>query len=197
MALSDMLGPSLQIGSTVLSGASQIARGNAAVTVAARRNAALEFQAKQLETEAGQSKAVSQVQAGDIARQVALVNSAALARAAASGAGASDPSVLAVMARTGAEGAYRQAVALYEGEAQSRLDMTRAAAARFEGATNVSDAANARKQAELGAGATVLAGGARALSMFDKYYSGPSDTTDDSIDAFQKTAFSNPDAVDV
>lgn len=177
MALSDMLGPALQIGSTILSADSQYEKGNAGVVVANRRRAMDEFQAQQLETEAGQSKAVSQVQAGDIARQVAIVQSATLARAAASGAGAQDPTVLNVMARTGAEGAYRQAVALYEGEAQARIDLARAGAARFEGQTNVSDAAAAKRQADIGAGATVLAGGAKALSMYDKYYSGK-DTAD-------------------
>lgn len=181
MSLSDMLGPALQIGSTILSAGSQVERGNAGVAVANRRKAALEFQAQQLETEAGQSKAVSQVQAADVARQNALVQSSILARAAASGAGASDPSVLSVMARTGAESAYRQAVALYEGEAQSRMDLTRASAARFEGQTNVSDAASARRQANIGAGATVLAGGAKSLSMYDKYYSG-SGTSGSDID---------------
>lgn len=184
MALSDMLGPSLQIGSTILNADSQYERGNTAVKIGARRQAALEFQAKQLETEAGQAKAASQIQSQDIARQVAIVNSTALARAAASGAGASDPTVLAVMARTGAEGAYRQALALYEGEAQSRLDLNRAAAARFEGQTNVQDAANAKRQANIGAGATLLAGGARALSMYDKYYSGNDTGTPQSDDLF-------------
>lgn len=178
-SLSDNLGPALQAGSTVLSASGQIAKGNAAVGVGSRRRAQLEFQAQQLEAEAGQAKAVGQVGAQDMARQVALVKSSALARAAASGAGASDPSVLAVMANIGKEGAYRQALALYEGEAQSRLDLMRASAARFEGATNVADAAQVKKQSEIGAASTVLAGGAKGLSMYEKYYSGPStgDTT--------------------
>lgn len=195
MAISDLLGPSLQIGSTVLSAGSQIARGNAGVGVAARRKAALEFQAQQLETEAGQSKAVGQTQAQDVARQTALVNSTALARAAASGAGASDPTVLAVMARTSSEGAYRQALALYEGEAQARIDNMRAVAARYEGATGVSDANVARGQSNIGAASTLLSGGARTLSMYDKYFSGPK--TDDSVTTFQNDAFSNSEAVDV
>lgn len=174
MAIGDFLGPALQIGSTVLSAGSQVARGEAGEKIAARRKAQLEFQAQQLETEAGQAQAVGQVKAQDIAHQVALVKSAALARAAASGAGASDPSVITLMARTSTEGAYRQALALYEGEAQARIDRTRAQAARFEGETNVQDAAAAKTQANIGAASTVLAGGAKALTMFDKYWAGPS-----------------------
>lgn len=182
MAISDFLGPALQIGSTVLSAGSQVARGNAGEKIAGRRKEQLEFQAQQLETEAGQAQAVGQVQAQDVARQVALVKSAALARAAASGAGASDPTVLTLMARTGAEGAYRQALALYEGEAQARLDRTRAQAARFEGETNVADAASAKRQSNIAAGATVLAGGAKAMTMFDKYWSGPGSNSSTDFD---------------
>lgn len=178
-SISDFLGPSLQIGSTVLSAGSQIARGRAGEQIAARRKAQLDFQAQQLDTEAGQSQAVGQVQAQDIARQTAIVKSAALARAAASGAGASDPTVLTLMARTSSEGAYRQALALYEGEAQGRIDRMRAASARFEGNTNVADAAFAKQQSNIGAASTVLAGGAKALTMFDKYWSGPADTSSD------------------
>lgn len=195
MSISDLLGPALQIGSTVLSAGSQVARGNAATAIAARRKAALEFQAKQLESEAGQSRAVGQVQAQDIARQTQLVNSTALARAAASGAGATDPTVLKVMARTSSEGAYRQALAMYEGEAQARMDTMRAQSARFEGDTNVSDAATAKRASNIGAASTVLSGGAKALSMFDKYWSGPAPTSD--IGAIAATAYTNPEAEDV
>lgn len=198
MAISDLLAPAMQVGSTVLSAGSQLSRGDAALTIARRRRAQLEFQASQLETEAGQAKAVGQVGAQDIARQTAIVNSAALARAAASGAGASDPTVLAVMSRTAGEGAYRQALALYEGEAQARIDNIRASAARYEGATQVADATTAKSQSNIGAASTILSGGARAMTMFDKYYAGPKSAgTASNDDDIMKTAFTNPEAEDV
>src|SRR5204863_7102116 len=99
-----------------------------------------------------------------------VVNSLALARAAASGAGASDPTVLHVLAQTSGEGAYRQALAMYEGEAQARLDKMRAAATRFEGETAESDAAMAKRQYNIGALNTVLTGGIKTASMFDRYF---------------------------
>lgn len=168
MALSDLLAPSLQIGSTVLSAGSQVARGIATKAVAQRRRAELEFEAKQLDAEAGQSQAASQRSAEDVERNVALVNSAALARAAASGAGASDPTVLKIISRTAQEGAYRRDVALYEGEAQARLDRMRAGAMRFEGAVGETDANSAKSLANMGAVSTVLSGVAKATSMFSK-----------------------------
>lgn len=174
MALSDMLGPSLQIGSTVLSAGSQFARANTYGTVGRRRKAALDFEAAQEEEQAGQVQAGAQRTAEDIGRQATLVNSAAIARAAASGAGASDPTVMNIVARTSQEGAYRQAQALYEGEAKARLDRLRAQAARYEGDTVMADAEAARRASMLGASSTVLTGGVKSLSMFDKYWAGPS-----------------------
>lgn len=164
----------LQIGSTVLSVEGDLARGRAASLIGARRKAALDFEAKQLEIEAGQAVAAGQRNSDDIARKVDLVNSAALARAAASGAGASDPTVMAVLARTKGEGAYRQALAMYEGEAQARLDRLRASAATFEGDTALLDAGRARSAANNTAAATLLSGAAKTASLYDKYYSGPS-----------------------
>lgn len=186
----DILAPALQIGSTVLTAGSQLARGNAAARIGQRRRAAAEFEATQLEQDAGQSKAVAQRNAEEIGRQTKYINSTALARAAASGAGASDPTVQDVLARTYAEGGFRQATALYEGEAQARLDRMKAAALRYEGDTALADAESAQKISRIGAGATALAGGVKALSMYDKYYAGPK-RQDAAL------AFSNPDAEDV
>ncbi len=177
-SLSDFLAPALQIGSTVLGGTSQVAKGIAQKNIAKRRQQELEFEATQLDQDAGQSEAVAQRKAEDIQRQTTLINSAALAKAAASGAGASDPTVLKIMARTAQEGDYRRQVALYEGEEQARMDRQRAAAQRFEGATGVQDADQARQLSNIGAASTVLAGAAKATTMYDKYWSGPSDSGD-------------------
>lgn len=171
--LSDYLPLALQASSTILSAGGQYARGQSYRTIAARRRALGEFEAQQLEAEATQSRGVGLRAAQDEILKAKLVNSTALARAAASGAGASDPTVMAILARTAGEGAYRSAVAMYEGEAQARLDMMRAAALRFEGATAASDAETASRLATGGAAATLLTGGLKALSMYDKYWSGP------------------------
>lgn len=165
--------PALSIVGTVLSAEGQLAQGDAAAAIGRRRQIEGEFEAKQLEQDAGQSIAVSQRNAADIKRQTTLINSAALARAAASGAGASDPSVIGTIARTAGEGAYRRGVALYEGEAQARMDRIRAAASRAEGELSVADADAAKKFSRIGALSTVLTGAGNAASMYSKYWSGP------------------------
>lgn len=171
--LSDLLAPALQVGSTILTAGAQIAKGQAAKKIAARRQVADEYEAKQLEIEGAQSRGVGMRAAQDQIVNTEMVNSTALARAAASGAGASDPTVTNVIARTAGAGAYRALLATYEGEAQARLDMAKAGALRYEGATGVSDAATAARMAGMTAGTTLLSGAVKGLSMYEKYYAGP------------------------
>jgi len=172
MALSDFLAPSLQVGATILSAGSQIAKGNAYRAVGQRKKALSEFEAQQLETEAEGAQGIGLRGAQDERLKAQVVNSLALARAAASGAGASDPTVLNLLAQTSGESAYRQALAMYEGEAQARLDRMRASAVRYEGDTAASDANIAAGQTGIGALSTVLSGGAKVMSMYDKYWAG-------------------------
>ena len=181
MAIADFLPLSLQLASTILNAGSQSARSSATRTVAARRQGALEFEAAQQEIAAQESAGVGMRAAQDEILKAKLVNSTALARAAASGAGASDPTVMAVLSRTAGEGAYRSALAMYEGEAQARLDRMRAAALRYEGSVGVSDADEAARQSGYGVGATLLNGGARMLSMYDRYWAGPKTTTTEPV----------------
>ena len=155
-SLSDLLPLSLQVGSTILGAGSQIARGQALSAIGARRAAEQQYEAKQLEAEAEQSRGVGLRAAQDQTRRGVLVNSAALARAAASGAGASDPTVMAVMERTAGMSAYRSALAMYEGEAQARLDVTRAGALNYEAGTNLEDAQAGKTAAGFGAASTLL-----------------------------------------
>lgn len=72
------------------------------------------------ERQAGIVVAASQRTAAEELRQSDLVASRALAVAAASGGGVSDPTVVDILARTRGEGVYRANVALYEGEERSR-----------------------------------------------------------------------------
>lgn len=176
--ISDFLAPSLQIASTILSAGGQIAKGEGYAAIGARRQALSEFEAKQLETEAEGARGIGMRNAATIALNTQVVNSLALARAAASGGGASDPTVLNILAQTSGESAYRKSLAMYEGEAQARLDMMRAAAVRYEGATAASDAEVAQNQANMAAFSTVLSGGAKTMSMYQKYWAGTNDTLD-------------------
>lgn len=107
--------------------------GAAAQTNAAAQAQAAEFTAKQLDQQAGQTMASGQRASMEQLRQAKLVQSRALALAAASGAGASDPTVVNLMGKIGAEGAYRAGVAMYQGEEQARQLRLKAAGTRYEG----------------------------------------------------------------
>lgn len=98
-----------------------------------RRRVAAEFEAEQLEQNAGQVIAASQRDALEEKRRADLAASRALALAAASGGGASDTTVVNLIAGLKGEGAYRSAVALYRGEDQARKLRTGAKAKRYEG----------------------------------------------------------------
>ena len=172
MEIKDLLPESLQISSTILNTAGQLAKGHAYEAIGSRRQALSEFTAQQLEQDAEAAQGIGMRGAVNEQLKAKLVNSLVLARAAASGAGASDPTVLNIMAQTSGESAYRQALAMYEGESQARLSRLRATAARYEGATAESDAGVAKDMSDIGAASTLLSGGAKVASMFEKYWSG-------------------------
>lgn len=186
-SLAEYLPGALQLSSTILNAGSQVARGRAMQTVAARRKGALDFEAAQQELAAQDSSGVAMRAAQDDILKARTVNSTALARAAASGAGASDPTVMAVLSRTAGEGAYRSALSMYEGEAQARLDRLRAAALRYQGEVGVADAEEAASLSGLGVASTLLAGGVKVASMYDKYWSGPRATTTDAVMPLART----------
>lgn len=127
------------------------------------------FQAAQLRQGADNAMAVGTHRAEDVGRQEALVQSRALAVAAASGGGASDPGVVALIARNAQEGAYRKAVALYEGEDRSRALKLAADVKDYEGKSGrVSSAINAAGQV-YGATTTLLTGQAKDSSLRQRF----------------------------
>lgn len=173
MSIGEYLPLVLQGTSTVLDTASALSRGKAAGMVGQRRKAASEYEASQLDMEAEQARSAGMRVAQDEQRKTQLINSAALARAAASGAGASDPTVIHLLTQNAGVGAHRAAMAMYQGEAQARVNNARAVSARFEGETAAMDASAAEKAAKFTATSTLMSGGLKVLSMYDKYYAGP------------------------
>lgn len=137
---------------TALTAASQLEQGKALEQEG-------EFTARQLERKANLVKASSQRGALEIERQGKLEQSRALAVAAASGGGASDPTVINHMAQLAGETNYRKMVSLYEGEEQAQQLMGEARAARRGGKS-------ARRTSRLQAITTVLSGG---TSLYSKY----------------------------
>jgi hypothetical protein len=101
-----------------------------------------------------------------------MIASTALAHAAASGGGASDPTVVNLIARNAGESAYRQAVALYGGDEAARTMQLQADAREYEGKqAQVNSYANATAQG-MGARATLLKGMAREASLYLRFGAG-------------------------
>lgn len=92
-----------------------------------------EYEARQAEYLAGQTRAASQRNAFEERRMAALLASRTLAVAAGSGAGASDANVVTTLNQIYMEGAYRSALAMYEGEEQARSYEVSAQARRLGG----------------------------------------------------------------
>lgn len=97
---------------------------------------ALRKQADQLDIQAGQERASSQRQSMEEQRQARLAMSRGLAVAAASGGGASDPTVVNALANLAGEGEFRALTALYNGDQQA-LSTEADATARRKEAKNV------------------------------------------------------------
>lgn len=169
----------IQAGSQIQTGQQQQEYGEA-LREAAR------FEAMQLRAQASDALAASQRRAYDEERAAKYLASETLARAAASGGGASDPTVVNLIARQAEEGAYRQQVRLYEGETTARQLRLAAAAREYEGASREASAKGAGRATMLGAGATMLRGASQEGSgkLFSSLFSrfggnGPTILSDD------------------
>lgn len=163
----------IQAGSKVSSGTQMIEHGD-------DLRAAAEFQAAQLEQQAGSAVAAAQRRAWNEERATRYLASETLARAAASGGGASDPTVINLIAKQAEEGAYRRQVALYEGDDRARQLRLAAEARRYEGASQQASAKGAGRASIFGAGTSLLAGTARDASMFQRFGGGGPQVMSDS-----------------
>ncbi len=140
-----VLGLGMNVGGTILSANDQ--------------GASLTRQATQYDFQAGQVLASSQRDAMEQQRQAQLVQSRALAVAAASGAGASDPTVVADISNIAGEGEYRALTSLYEGKTKADSMYQQAAALR-------TDAGNVKKAGAIKAVGTLLTGGGTLLEKY-------------------------------
>ncbi len=157
-----------QIMSTVLTAGGQLQRGNVAAQIGQRTQAADQFQATQLRSNAGQQIAAGQIGAENQDLSTSYLVSKALARAAASGGGASDPTVINNIARISGEGKYRADVSRYEGDSAARSMNLQADALDWQGQNAVTEGEYAKKASRTSAFATVLSGAAR--TMAGKYW---------------------------
>ena len=153
------------VGAALFSAITQLQAGNQA-------RAALNFQAGQLRVNAGQAQASAQRQAADVDRQSQIIASSALAHAAASGGGASDPTVVNLIARNAQESAYRKAVALYGGDDEARSMLMQADAKQYEGKLAKSNATQNALATGYGVRSTLMKGMARDSSLYQRFGAG-------------------------
>jgi ABC-type phosphate transport system ATPase subunit len=144
--------PFIYAGATLLSAGGQVSAANA-------QAGQLKREAVQYEAQASLDRASSQRKAMEEVRQGKLAESRVRALVAASGAGASDPSVINALANMASEAEYAKDVAIYEGEVSARGNERTAEARRAEAKT-------AKRAGIFNAAGTVLNG---ALSMYDRF----------------------------
>jgi hypothetical protein len=140
-------------------------QGRSARIAGERAKVSAEFMARQADEEAGIAIALAQRRALEEQRQGELQASRALAVAAASGGGVSDPTIVNLLANIKGEAVYRANIALYEGEAQARRLRLEAAAGRLSGSYAQIEGARAEQGYAIGAAGTVFRGGAAVYSM--------------------------------
>jgi hypothetical protein len=103
-----------------------------AMSSANNQAAALEAQAKERERVAAQERANAQRVAVEKQREEKLIQSTLQARAAASGGGAQDPTVVRLASGIAQEGNYQTRGAIYEGESKAAVLEGQAAIDRME-----------------------------------------------------------------
>lgn len=173
-SIGSVAGPITSIAGALMarSGAQTSARGYEEAGAAARVSA--EYQAAQLNQNAGQSVAAAQRAAAEERHKSRLVQSRALAVAAASGAGASDPTTVNIISDIAAEGHYRGLMDMYAGEDKARLLRAQASGVRYTGAAN-------ERAGQISAEGSIIAGDSAMLrglgyglsggsSLFAKYF---------------------------
>lgn len=167
----------VSIAGTVMSGIGQrkAAKAQAAYTEqqAQAYAVAKETEAAQYEEQALSETATAQRAAFEEQRKSRILQSRAMAVAGASGGGVSDPTVVDIISDLAGEGAYRSAVAMYEGGQRTKGARQAAAAARYEGATGLaSGSASAASQRQAGNTAllgSIFQGIGQGASMYGKY----------------------------
>ena len=164
------------VGSTILGTMGQLQQAKAAgitAKTASAQQAIAAQQADRIERDAGQERAAAQRAAMEERRQGRLVSSRARAVAGASGAGAFDPTMIDILSDIDTEAEFRALTALYEGGERARSAEDEARLIRAGGAitgkTGKQMANSQRTSALLGAGGTLMEGGA---SLYEKYSRG-------------------------
>jgi len=153
------------------SAAGTIAGGNAALAAGQQAKAAAEFKAKQEEQAANEARAVSQRGALEKRREGTLLNSKLQARAAASGGGADDPTVVNLGGNIAGRSEYDALFEMYKGENRARGLEDTAVATRMAGDAALAEGEMKKSASWYSAGGTIIGG---MGSMYKTYNKVPS-----------------------
>lgn len=145
------VGIGMDAGGQILGGLSHLQYGIQASQAAA-------FQAAQLFNKANNAAGAGQRAAYNAQLQTDQLASRALAVAAGSGGGASDPTVINTIARIQSEGAYRQAVALYQGQSNADELRLQGQATTYQGKETLANSAQVGAAQIARSGATIERG---------------------------------------
>lgn len=155
-----------QVVGTILTVSGGLKQASAAEAAGARARQASEFQAAQMEQQSGQATASAQRRSLEQRRRAQMVASRALAVSAASGAGASDPTIETIISDIAGEGAYRAGIELYQGEERARQLRMGADAAIYEGQVAEQSGREKASAARMQAFGSALSGSG---SLYAKY----------------------------
>lgn len=159
------------IGGTIMQVGGSMQAAKAADRQGLQAVAFSDYEARQQEQNAGQEQAAAQRRAEIERRNARLVASRALAVAGASGAGASDPTVINAIADLEGEGAYRAGLAIYEGEDRARAMRQGAMNTRAQGQIAYQDAKSKSRAYKMQAWGSLMQGIA-GVGMASKYGGG-------------------------
>lgn len=167
--MTGMITPAMGAGSTVLSSAGYLQAGQAANFGGQAQQQQENYSADVLTQAAGQQRAQTSADIADTARSTDLLESTIRARAAASGGGATDPTVINLESGVAGRGEYNVLSELYSGEEKARGLENQAALNRYMG-TQYRTAGQLQQQEEqTKALSSLLQGGS---SLFSKYGGG-------------------------
>lgn len=166
----------------ILGGVSAYSQGRTARRQGEAMQVAKQFEADQMDQNAGQVQAASQRNAMEQRRRASMVASRALAVSAAGGAGASDPTIEKIISDIDGEGEYRAGLAIYEGEERARRMRMGADAAEFEGGVAASGGRAAGRAGTISAvGSLASAAG----GLYSKYGMGGPNPQAGALDQYQ------------
>lgn len=151
---------------TIIQFTGQNRAAEAAKRQALQEKQARDFEAAQMAQQAGQEMAAAQRSAMNEHHRATLIASRAMAVSASQGGTGSDPAVVDLLADIGSEGAYRGAVALYQGEDRARSLRMGADAKTYEGDVAIARGEEKASAYRTSAYGSLFSGGASLLGKY-------------------------------